>query len=102
MLNLKEFKIVKELKNISPKLRWLMFSQIQDYKINSNYMDLILNDKQKKFNDDHKKLEQIVRDSLIKEFSPSIQNMKSFNLLVDAVVYNLKRKQLKAQNKING
>ena len=41
------------------------------------------------------KLQAIVEDALIKEFSPEIKNMKSYNLLVDAVVYNLKKKQNK-------
>ena len=34
-------------------------------------------------------------DALIKEFTPEIKKMKSYNLLVDAVVYNLKKKQMK-------
>lgn len=92
MFNLKDLKIVKELKNIKPKLKWLMFSQVQDYKINSNYIDMICGDKE--VNSDNTKLENMVKEMLIKEFSPDIQNMKSYNLLVDAVVHNLKKKQL--------
>ena len=38
----------------------------------------------------------MVRDTLIKEFSPKIKDMKSFELLVDATVHNIKMKQLKA------
>lgn len=94
MFNLKELKIVKELKNISPKLKWLMFSQVQDYKINSNYIDMICNDKEKGINEDSLKLEAMVKELLIKEFSPEIQDMKSYEFLVDAVVHNLKKKQL--------
>ncbi len=94
MFNLKELKIVRELKNISPKLKWLMFSQVQDYKINSNYIDMICNDKEKGINEDSLKLEAMVKEMLIKEFSPEIQDMKSYEFLVDAVVHNLKKKQL--------
>lgn len=94
MFNLKDLKIVKELKNIKPKLKWLMFSQVQDYKINSNYIDMICGDKEKEINSDAQKLENMVREMLIKEFSPDIKNMKSYEFLVEAVVHNLKKKQL--------
>lgn len=97
MFNFKNLKIVKQLKTISPKLKWLMFSQAQDYKINSNYIDMICADGNKAVNSDNDRLEAIVKDTLIKEFSPQIQEMKSFNLLVDAVVHNLKKKNLQAQ-----
>lgn len=94
MFNLKNLKIVKELKSIRPKLKWLMFSQIQDYKINSKYIDIICNDKDTE--SDNMKLEAIVRESLIKEFTPEVTKMKSYEFLVDAVVHNLKKKQLAA------
>lgn len=92
MFNLKNLKIVKHLKSIKPKLKWLMFSQIQDYKINSKYIDMICSEGDS--NRNNNRLEQMVRETLIKEFSPEIQNMKSYELLVDAVVHNLKKKQL--------
>lgn len=92
MFNLKNLKIVKQLKSIRPRLKWLMFSQVQDYKINSKYIDMICNDNDVKTDND--KLEAIVRESLIREFSPEITKMKSYDFLVDAVVHNLKKKQL--------
>ncbi|MFA7658583.1 MAG: hypothetical protein WCY19_04055 [Candidatus Gastranaerophilaceae bacterium] len=97
MLNrFKNLKIVKKLKTVSPKLKWLMFNQMQDYKINSEYIDMICSDKSKEVNSDNSRLEAMVRESLVKEFSPKIENMKSYELLVDAVVHNLKKKQLQA------
>lgn len=96
MFNLKNLKIVKELRNIKPKLKWLMFSQMQDYKVNSKYIDMICTDNDSQTAND--KLEAIVRESLIREFSPEIQNMKSYEFLVDAVVHNLKKKQLASYN----
>ncbi len=93
MFNLKELKIVKELSNIRPKLKWLMFSQVQDYKINSNYVDMICNDQDREVGEDNKKLESMVQEMLVKEFSPEIKKLKSYNLIVDAVVHNLKKKQ---------
>lgn len=98
MFNFKNLKIVKQLKTIKPRLKWLMFSQMQDYKINAKYIDMICNDSDVKTDND--KLEDIVRESLIKEFSPEITKMKSYDFLVDAVVHNLKKKQLAHYNDI--
>lgn len=92
----KNLKIVQKLKEVSPKLKWLMFSQVQDYKINSEYIDMLCSDENKKVNSDNDRLEAMVRESLVKEFSPSIEKMKSYDLLVDAVTHNLKKKQLQA------
>ena len=92
----KNLKIVKKLQEVSPKLKWLMFNQMQDYKINSEYIDMIVSDSSKEINSDNARLEAMVRESLVKEFSPTVENMKSYELLVDAVVHNIKRKQLQA------
>lgn len=92
MFNLKNLKIVKQLKSIKPRLKWLMFSQMQDYKVNSKYIDMICSDNDTQTAND--KLEEMVKESLIREFTPEIQKMKSFDFLVDAVVHNLKKKQL--------
>ena len=96
MFNLKNLKIVKELKSVRPKLKWLMFSQVQDYKINSKYIDIICEDTDAQACDAN--LEAMVRESLIKEFSPNVTKMKSYELLVDAVMHNLKNKQLAAMD----
>lgn len=97
----KNLKIVKKMKELSPKLKWLMFNQMQDYKINSEYIDMICSDATKEVNSDNSRLEAMVRESLVKEFSPSIENMKSYELLVDAVMHNLKKKQLQATDNQN-
>lgn len=96
-MNFKNFKIVRKLKDISPKLKWRMFSEFQDCKIASRYIDYLIPEKTKDINKDNEKLEKMVRDTLVKEFSPKIKNMKAFNLLVDATVHNIKQKQLKAE-----
>ena len=95
MFSFKNFKIVKEIKNIKPRLKWLLFSQMQDYKMHSNYMDLINPQNNYTATEADAKLQAIVQDALKKEFSPEIKKMKSYNLLVDAVVHNLKKKQVK-------
>ena len=92
----KNLKIVKKMQEVSPKLKWLMFNQMQDYKINSEYIDMIVSDNTKEVNSDNHRLEAMVRESLVKEFSPNVENLKSFELLVDAVVHNIKKKQLQA------
>ena len=101
MINLKKLKIVKDLKSLKPRFKWLMFSQLQDYKINSNYIDLICSDSKKDINYDNERLEAMVRETLIKEFSPSIQDSKSYDLLVDAVVHKIKQKQLEEWDKLD-
>ena len=93
-MNFKNFKLVQKLKSISPRLKWVMFSGLQDYKIGSRYIDYIIPEA-KSINKDNERLEKMVRDTLIKEFSPKIKDMKSFNLLVDATVHRIKQKQLK-------
>lgn len=94
----KNLKIVQKLKQVSPKLKWLMFDQMQDYKINSEYINMICSDSSKEVNSDNARLEAMVRESLVKEFSPSVENMKSYEFLVDAVVHNLKKKQLQVKD----
>jgi len=99
-MNFKNFKIVKKLKDISPKLKWAMFTGIQNYKIASRYIDYLIPEEKKDINNDNEKIEQMVRETLIKEFTPDIQNLKSFELLVDATVHKIKQKQLMAMDKM--
>ncbi|HIS75095.1 TPA: hypothetical protein IAA86_08775 [Candidatus Galligastranaerophilus intestinavium] len=95
-MNFKNFKIVRKLANISPKLKWFMYKNIQDYKIGSKYIDYLIPDEKKSVGYDNDKLEKMVRETLAKEFSPKIKESKSYELLVDAVMHNLKKKQLEA------
>ena len=94
MLNLKKLQLVKELKNIQPKLKWLMYSGIQDYNMNTRYIDLMTGTSENHVEATEEYLNKTVREMLVKEFSPSIKNMKSFELLADTVIHNMKKKQL--------
>lgn len=94
MRNLKKIKLTNKLKSLAPRLKWMIFSEMQDYKLASDYIDFLCPDPKKESNPTAQ-LDAIVRASLIKEFSPEIQNTKSFEFLVDAVTHNLKRKALK-------
>ena len=100
MLNrFKNLKIVKKLKHeISPKLRWLKFSK-QMYKSSPEYIRMISGVDELKSSSDERKLEAMVREQLREEF-PNIENMKSYELLVDAVIHNYKKKQLQAMDEI--
>lgn len=99
-MNFKNFKIVRKLANISPKLKWFMFKSLQDYKIGSKYIDYLIPDEQKSPEFDNDNLEKMVRETLVKEFSAKIKDAKSYELLVDAVVHNLKKKQLESTGDI--
>ena len=94
-MDFKNLKLVKTIKNLSPKLKWFMFKNIQDYKIGSKYIDYLIPDEKKGIEKDNERLENMVRETLAKEFGTKVRDMKSYKLLVDAVVHNLKKKQLK-------
>lgn len=102
MLNrLKNLKIVKNLKqNLSPKLRWLMFTHDNSDKSSAEYIKMITGVEDLKSNSDELRLEAMVREQLKEEF-PNIENMKSYELLVDAIMHNLKKKQLQATDNID-
>lgn len=95
-MDFKNLKLVKTIKNLSPKLRWFMFKSLQDYKIGSKYIDYLIPADNKSPDYDSQKLENMVEETLIKEFGPKVKEMKSYPLLVDAVVHNLKKKQIAA------
>lgn len=94
MFNLKNLKVVRELKNIQPKLKWMMFSEMEDLKMQSSYIDLICGDRNNNVEATEEYLQKMVRESLVKEFSADIKDTASFELLADMVLYNLKKKQL--------
>jgi len=94
-------KIVKNLKSeISPKLRWLMFANKNIDKSSTDYIRMISGVDELKSSSDERRLEAMVRDQLKTEF-PQIESMKSYELLVDAVMHNIKKKQLQATDNHN-
>ncbi len=95
---LKNLKIVKTLENqISPKLRWLNF--MNRNRKNADYISMVSGVDELKSSSDERKLEAMVREQLKEEF-PNIENMKSYELLVDAVIHNYKKKQLQAMDEM--
>ena len=95
---LKNLKIVKTLnEQISPKLRWLNFMNRDKNK--ADYISMVSGVDELKSSSDERKLEAMVREQLKTEF-PNIENMKSYELLVDAVIHNYKKKQLQAMDEM--
>ena len=91
-------KIVRTLKQeISPKLRWLNFMNKNSDKSSADYISMISGVEELKSSSDERKLEAMVRQQLKEEF-PNIENSKSYELLVDAVMYNYKKKQLQTED----
>ena len=95
MLNgFKNLKIVQKLKeSVSPKFRWISFQ-------NKNALDKSTTDYLASISGvdlpslkEAKELEMSVRAQLKEEF-PGIENKKSYELLVDAVMNNIMKKQL--------
>lgn len=97
---LKNLKLVQNLKNtVSPKLRWLSFSNKNQLdKSTTAYLEEISGVENLQTLSDEQELEAMVRAQLKEEF-PSIESMKSYELLVDAVMHNIRKKQLQANSK---
>ena len=95
---IKNLKIVSKISKVSPKLKWLMYDGMKDYKINSKYIEMITGEKSTGCS--HANIEAMVRDMLTREFSDKIRDKQSFETLVDATVHRIKVKQLEAMGEI--
>ncbi|MBQ2645309.1 hypothetical protein IJG14_07050 [bacterium] len=94
MFNLRNLKVVRDIQNIQPKLKWLMFSDVEEAKMHSRYFDLICGEKDNNVEATEQYLQKMVREALVREFSADIKDTASFELLADMVLHNLKKKQL--------
>lgn len=99
---IKNLKIVKQLKeSISPKMRWLDYAnKTQLDKSTTDYLETISGVDNLKSVSDDIELEAMVRAQLKEEF-PNIESMKSYELLVDAVMHNMRKKQLQATDNLD-
>ncbi len=94
---MQNFKLVQKLKEtISPKLRWLKFSNMD--KRSLDYVQMVSGVELKSMSD-AARLEAMVREQLKAEF-PNIESSKSYELLVDAVMHNMRKKQLQAMDNL--
>lgn len=96
---LKNLKIVKKIKEtVSPKSRWQAYSSRTKLdKSTTDYLEQISGVGDLGTFSDNGELEAMVRTQLKEEF-PGIENKKSYELLVDAVVNNIMKKQLQADD----
>lgn len=94
----KNLKLVEKLKSVDPKALWLNFASSQKNR-RKEYVDMLAADKEIKTLSDERRLEAMVREQIKMEF-PNIENSSSYELLVDAVVHNIKKKQLQASDNI--
>lgn len=93
----KNLKIVQKLKeNVSPKMRWLDYANKSTLdKSTTQYLEMLTGVENLQTISDNQELEAMVRTQLKEEF-PGIDSKKSYELLVDAVMHNLRKKQLQA------
>ena len=100
---IKNLKIVKKIQQaVNPQLRWQEFAnKTQLDKSTTAYLEAIsgVEDLNNMFSD-ASELEAVVRAQLQEEF-PGIENKKSYELLVDAVVHNIMKKQLQATDSLD-
>ena len=89
----KKLKYVKSPSDVNSKLRMFLYSGMQDYKINSKYIDMLCPEENDKVSSTEK-LHEIIEEALVKEFSPKIKESPNFYLLVDAVAHKLKKNSL--------
>ncbi len=99
---MKNLKLVQKLREtVSPRLRWLSFSNKNKLdKSTTDYLEAITGVDNLKSLSDAQELEAMVRAQLKEEF-PSIESMKSYELLVDAVMHNIRKKQLQADDNLD-
>ena len=99
---IKNLKIVKQLKeSINPISRWHAFSAKNTLdKSTTDYLESISGVENLQSISDDSALEAMVRSQLKEEF-PNIESMKSYELLVDAVMHNLRKKQLQATDDLD-
>lgn len=99
---IKNLKIVKQLQeNINPKMRWLEFSNKNTLdKSTTDYLESISGVENLQTLSDNEELEAMVRSQLKAEF-PNIEKKKSYELLVDAVMHNIRKKQLQADDNLD-
>lgn len=90
----KNLKYTKTPNSVSSKLRMFLSDEVHDYRINSKYIDMLCPAPDNKVSSTEK-LNQIIEEALVKEFSEKIKESPNFHLLVDAVAHRLKKNSLK-------
>jgi hypothetical protein len=90
-------KSIKKVQSINPKSLWLSFSQAQQVN-RRDYTDLLTSNTELESLADERRLEAMVGEQIKTDF-PEITD-KSFELLVDATMHHIRKKQLQATDDI--
>ena len=90
-------KSIEKVQNINPKSLWLSFAQSQQVN-RRDYSDLLTSNVELKSLADERKLEAMVGEQIKADF-PEISD-NTFELLVDATMHYLRKKQLQATDDI--
>lgn len=90
-------KSIEKFQQINPKSLWLSFAQSQQVR-RKDYSELLNSTTELKSIADMKRLEAMVGEQIKTDF-PEITD-KSFELLVDATMHNIRKKQLQATDDI--
>jgi len=87
-------KFTNKLNGLGTRVKWFLFTELQDLKLTSDYINFICPDSKDKNLNSVENLKNIIKKSLVREFTPAIQKSKSFGLLVDATMNNVLKKSL--------
>lgn len=85
---------IQQQQQTNPKAKWLEYSKAQD-KTSADYIKMITSDGSYTKSSDITRLEAMVREQLKRDI-PNVENMKSYELMVSAVMNNYMKKQLQA------
>ena len=99
---IKNLKVVRKLKeNVNQKWKWLTFNNKNSLdKSTVDYLESVSGVDDLGIFSDRTELEAMVRNQLSQEF-PGIENKKSYELIVDAVINNIMKKQLQATDNLD-
>ena len=92
----KNLKYAKSTDSVSSKLRMFLTAGMQDYRINSKYIDMLCPDPNNHVSSTEQ-LNAIIEEALVKEFGEKIKNSPNFYVLVDAVAHRLKKNSLREE-----
>ena len=88
---------IEKIRSFGPWVKWLVKKEYNEYKATNAYIEMLCPNPKVKTVDDTsiKKLEDLVRATIISEFGSRIEHSRGFNLLVNSVMYKLQKDALK-------
>ncbi len=96
MLTKEKPTITEKVKTFAPWVKWLVKKEVETYKATIAYIEMLCPN-QKVYSVEEspvKKLERLVKASIVSEFGTKIEHSKGFGLLVNAVMYKLQKESI--------